>query len=333
MNTDAATTRAWIQPAYGGPEVLEQRTIERPAPGKGEVLVRVSATALNSADAKLLRGKPGLLRLGFGLRRPRNPVRGMDVAGTIVAIGEGIDESHVGDEVVGEISGGGGGLATHTVTRFDRVVHRPAEVDAVTAAAVPLAGGTAWQALHLAAVSAGSRVLVIGASGGVGTYTVQLAARSGAEVWALCGERNRALVERLGAARTFDYRTNGPESLPEGTFDAVIDIAGTSALRVVQSLVREGGCVVMVGGEGDGPFGPIGRMLHALVRSVGSKRRFRPFAARATASVTSTLLEMVACGELEPVIERTFTFDEARDALAHVDAGHTVGKVVVRVED
>ncbi len=333
MNTDAATTRAWIQPAYGGPEVLEQRTIEPPAPGKGEVLVRVRATALNSADAKLLRGEPGVLRLGFGLRRPRNPVRGMDVAGTIVAVGEGVDESHLGDEVVGEISGGGGGLATHTVTRFDRVVPRPAEIDAVTAAAVPLAGGTAWQALRLAGVGAGSRVLVIGASGGVGTYTVQLAAGSGAEVWALCGERTRALVERLGATRTFDYRTNGPESLPEGTFDAVIDIAGKAPLRVVQHLVREGGCVVMVGGEGDGPFGPIGRMLHALFRSIGSKRRFRPFAARATASVTSTLLEMVARGELAPVIERTFTFDEARDALAHVDAGHTVGKVVVRVED
>lgn len=333
MNTDAATTRAWTQSAYGGPEVLEQHAIDRPTPGRGEVLVRVRATALNSADVKLLRGKPGVLRLGFGLRRPRNPVRGMDVAGTIVAVGEGVDASHVGDEVVGEISGGGGGLATYAVTRFDRVVPRPREIDAVTAAAVPLAGGTAWQALHMAGAGAGSRVLVIGASGGVGTYTVQLAARAGAEVWALCGERNRALVERLGATRTFDYRTDGPESLPEGSFDAVIDIAGEAPLRVVQGLAREGGCIVMVGGEGEGPFGPIGRMLHALLRSIGGRRRIRPFTARATASVTSTLLEMVARGELEPVIERTFTFDEARDALAHVDAGHTVGKVVVRVED
>ncbi|NYE18856.1 NAD(P)-dependent alcohol dehydrogenase [Microbacterium immunditiarum] len=333
MTTDAATTRAWIQPAYGGPEILEQRTIDRPRPGKGEVLVRVRATSLNSADAKLLRGEPGVLRLGFGLRRPRNPVRGMDVAGTIVAVGEGVDGSHVGDEVVGEISGGGGGLATYAVTRFGRVVPRPADVDPATAAAVPLAGGTAWHALRLAGVRAGSRVLVIGASGGVGSFAVQLAARSGAEVWALCGERNRALVERLGATRTFDYRATGPETLPEGTFDAVIDIGGTAPLGVLQRLVREGGSVVMVAGEGKGPFGPIGRMLRAVFRSIGSKRRLRPLAARASASVTSMLLEKVARGELEPVIERTFAFDEARDALAHVDAGHTVGKVVVRVED
>lgn len=332
MNTDAASTRAWIQPAYGGPEILEQRTIDQPKPGKGEVLVRVRATSLNSADAKLLRGKPGALRLAFGLRRPRNPVRGMDVAGTIVAVGEGVAASHVGDEVVGEISGSGGGLATRAVTRFDRVVPRPADVDPVTAAAVPLAGGTAWHALQLAGAGAGSRVLVIGASGGVGTYTVQLAARSGAEVWALCGERNRALVEKLGATRTFDYRATGAETLPERTFDAVIDIGGTAPLPALQRLVRDGGSVVMVAGEGKGPLGPIGRMLHALVRSIGSKRRFRPLAARATASVTSTLLGMVARGDLEPVIERVFAFDEARDALAHVDAGHTVGKVVVRVE-
>lgn len=328
MTTRTATMPAWLQPAYGGPAILDRQEVAVPRPRRGEVLLRLHATGLNSADAKILRGRPGVLRLAFGLRRPRNPVRGMDVSGTIVAVGEGVDPARIGEEVVCELPGGGG-LATHAVAPVARLAPRPAGIDPVVAATVPLAGGTAWQALRLAGVDAAHRVLVIGASGGVGTFAVQLAADLGADVWALCGERNRGLVEQLGATRTFDYRVTDASALPHASFDAVIDIAGAWPLRAVQRLVREGGSVILVAGEGKGPFGPIVRMLRAAVLSIGSKRPLRAFVARAEASVTSDLLEKVARGELVPVIERTFPLGQALDALAHVDTGHTVGKVVV----
>ena len=214
------------------------------------------------------------------------------------------------------------------------------------AASLPVAAGTAWQALELggmtdaaarrasAAPGAPRRVLVIGASGGVGTFAVQLAAGRGAEVWALCGERNRALVERLGAARTFDYHDVQPGSaeLPEEWFDVVIDIAGTAPLRALQRLVRDGGRVVLVSGEGGRLLGPIGRVAAASVLSIGSKRPLRMLAAVAKADVLAELLALAADGRLRPVIERTVAFAEARAALEHVAAGHTVGKVVVSAD-
>ncbi|HKP07524.1 MAG TPA: zinc-binding dehydrogenase, partial [Microbacterium sp.] len=175
------------------------------------------------------------------------------------------------------------------------------------------------------------RVLVIGASGGVGTFAVQLAAGRGAEVWALCGERNLEVVRGLGAAEAFDYRAVQPGSpeLGEGRFDAVIDIAGTAPLRALQRLVRDGGRVVLVSGEGGRVLGPIGRLAAASVLSIGSKRAIRPLAAVAKSDVLARLIELAAAGSLRPPIERTFAFAQAREALAHVAAGHVVGKVVV----
>lgn len=321
---------AWRQRRYGDPDVVALETADVPAPGRGDVLLRLRATGLNNGDIRVLRGEPLLVRLAFGLRRPRQAVRGMDAAATVIAIGDGVTEVAVGDEVLGELPAGGG-LARYALAPAVRLVPRPNALDPVTAAALPVAGGTAWQALERGAVASGRRVLVIGASGGVGTFAVQLAALRGAEVWALCGERSRAVVEGLGAVRTFDYRRvqPGAPELGEGTFDAVLDIAGTAPLRALQRLVREGGRVVLVSGEGGRVLGPIGRMLQAAVLSIGSKRPLPALAATAKPDVLSELVELAADGALRPVIERTFAFDDARAALAHVAAGHVVGKVVV----
>ncbi|WP_203582399.1 NAD(P)-dependent alcohol dehydrogenase [Microbacterium hibisci] len=321
---------AWRQERYGGVDAVTLGEAEVPAPGRGEVLLRLRATGLNNGDVRVMRGEPRLVRLAFGLRRPKQPVRGMDAAATVVARGEGVDGFAVGDEVVGELPGGGG-LAAYAVCPASRLVRRPAQLDPATAAVLPIAGGTAWQALERGGAASGHRVLVIGASGGVGTFAVQLAALRGAEVWALCGERNRALVEGLGAARTFDYRTVQPGSpeLPTGSFDVVLDIAGTSPLRVLRSLVRPGGGVVLVSGEGGRVLGPMGRIAGAVLRSIGSKRPLRPLAATAKPAVLEKLIALTVEGSLRPVIERRFAFGEAGAALAHVDAGHTVGKVVV----
>jgi NADPH:quinone reductase-like Zn-dependent oxidoreductase len=323
------TMTAWAQDRYGGPERLASCEVEVPLPGAGEVLLRVRATGLNAGDIRVLRGDPLLVRAFFGLRHPRNPVRGMDVAGTVVAVGPGVDEFRVGDEVVGELPGGG--LASFAIAPVSRLVRRPAAVAPQVAAALPIAGGTAWQALDLAGVAAGSRVLVIGASGGVGTFAVQLAAHRGAEVSALCGDRNRRLVQELGAVRTADARRvrAGTEQLGPPSFDAVIDIVGTMPLRSLHRMVRPGGVVVLVAGAGGRVLGPARRIIGAALRSLGSGTRFRPLAATAKPGILAQLLDLVAADTLRPVIERTYPLAEAPAALAHVDAGHTVGKVVV----
>lgn len=338
--TDAALSltgsmAAWRQGAYGGPAAVTSARVEVPTPGRAEVLLRVRATSLNAADVHLLRGEPLLLRLGLGLRRPRVAVRGMDVAATVVAVGAEVTDLAIGDQVMGELPFGGG-LAEYAVCPASRLVRRPAALEPIVAAALPLAGGTAWQALERGAIvaggSAGRRVLVLGASGGVGTFAVQLAALRGAEVWATCGARSEGLVQGLGATRTFDYRVTDAADLPPATFDAVIDIAGNAPLRTLTALLRPGGSVVLVSGEGSRLLGPMGRLARGILLSrARAGRRIRPLAAVATPAVTSGLAALAAEGRLRPPIEGTFRFDEVPEALAHIDSGHTVGKIVVEV--
>ncbi|WP_194410343.1 NAD(P)-dependent alcohol dehydrogenase [Microbacterium cremeum] len=328
-----ATMTAWRQLAYGGPDAVTATRLDVPRPGRGEVLLRVRATALNSGDIHVMRGEPRAVRLAFGLRRPRVAVRGMDVAGTVVSVGDEVTAFAVGDEVVGELPGGG--LAEYVATPAAKLTARPESVDPVTAAALPVAGGTAWLALEKAGITPdsapGRRVLVIGASGGVGTFTVALAALRGAEVWALAGARSRTAVEGLGATRVLDYREvqPGSDELPDGTFDAVIDIAGEPPLAALQRLVRDGGRIALVGGEGGSILGPMRRILGGALRSIGSTRRFVPVVATTTAALTGELIALAAAGDLAPLIERTWPLSQAGDAIAHVDAGHTLGKVVV----
>lgn len=327
LTTD--TMLAWRQHEYGDPSVMRLERAAVPAPRRGEVLLRVRATGLNNGDVRVMRGEPLLVRTVFGFRRPKQPVRGMDAAGTIVAAGEGVAGFSLGDEVVCELPGGGG-LAAFAVAPAARLARRPAGLDPATAAALPIAGSTAWQALERGGVAAGHRVLVIGASGGVGTFAVQLAALRGAEVWALCGERSRTAVEALGATRTFDYRTVQPGSAELGDgFDVVIDIAGTASLRTLQSLVCDGGAVVLVSGEGGRVLGPVGRIAAASARSLFSKRPLRPLAAVAKADVLDRLVALAVDGSLRPLIDRTYAFADAGAALAYVAAGHAVGKVLV----
>lgn len=328
-----ATMTAWRQRSYGDPDAVTRARIDVPRPGKGEVLLRVRATGLNRGDIHVMRGEPLAVRLAFGLRRPRIAVRGMDVAGSVVALGDEVTGLAVGDEVVGELAGGG--LAEYVVAPAARLAPRPDAVAPATAAALPIAGGTAWLALEKAGIvpgsAAGRRVLVIGASGGVGTFTVALAAGRGAEVWALAGARSRTALEGLGATRVLDYRQVQPGSveLPEDSFDAVIDIAGQPPLAALQRLVRPGGMVVLVGGEGGGILGPMRRILAGALRSIGSKRPIRGLVSTTTAALTGELVALAATGELQPLIERTWPLSQAGDALAHVATGHTLGKVVV----
>lgn len=328
------TMSAWRNAAYGPASGQRNERMPVPEPRAGEVLLRIRATALNAGDVRLMLGDPLLVRPVFGLTRPKQPIRGMDVAGTVVAVGDGVTDASPGDEVVVELPGGGG-LAEYAVAPVDRLVARPAAIGPVAAACVPIAGGTAWQALDAAGINPGGaaapgrRVLVLGASGGVGTFAVQLAVLRGAEVWATCGERNSKLVEELGAVRVLDHRVSPLAELPEAHFDAVIDVAGGVPVRALQRLVRDSGTVVLVTGNGGRVLGPLPRMLAAAAVSIGSRRRVRPIAATPQPEIVRELLALFASGALRPVIERAYPFAEASAALAHVEAGHTVGKVVV----
>jgi len=329
----ATTMPAWVRRAYGPAAGTRLEQLPVPVPGRGEVLLRVQATALNAGDVRLMLGDPLLVRPVFGLTRPKNPVRGMDVAGTIVAVGSDVVGAELGEDVIVELPGGGG-LASYAVVAASRVVPRPPDITPEIAACLPIAGGTAWQALDAAGAGLTSqatpRVLIVGASGGVGTFAVQLAALRGAEVWASCGARNAPLIEALGAVRTVDHRLSPLSELPAGRFDAVIDIAGGIALRELQRLAAPGGSVVLTTGDGGHVMGPVPRMLKAAFLSIGRGARIRSLAATSRPEVLRELLALVADGRIVPVVEREWPFDAAASALAHVEAGHTVGKVVVR---
>ncbi|MFT4259326.1 NAD(P)-dependent alcohol dehydrogenase [Microbacterium sp.] len=325
--------RAWRNEEYG--PASGAALVETPMPSlrHGEVLLRMRATALNAGDVRLMLGDPLLVRTAFGLRRPRLPIRGMDAVGEVVAVDPRAIGVEVGDVVVGELQGGGG-LAEYAAVHASRVQPVPPRVSERDAVTLPVAGGTAWQALDLAGVGVErdpGRILVIGASGGVGTFAVQFAALRGAEVWASCSAANAALVQSLGAVRTIDHRREPLSALPAGHFDAVIDVAGGIELRALTRLVRPEGAVVLVTGDGGSVLGPVPRMLKAGLLSIGRGPGIRTLAAKNRPEVLTRMLELLAEGRFAPVIAEEYAFADAGDALARIEAGHVVGKLVVRV--
>lgn len=324
-HTIPQTMTAWRQHAYGPAAVVQAETIPVPTPGRKEVLLKVAAASLNSGDIHLMRGEPRVVRLFFGLRRPRTRGRGMDVAGTVVALGADVTGLAVGDLVVGA---GDETLAEFVTVKAERLTALPAGLDPVVAATLPIAGNTATTILDTCRVGAGSTVLLVGAGGGVGTLTAALAVARGAEVWATCGARAEQTLRDLGALRALDYRTHDIASLPAAAFDAVVDIAGELPLEALRDRLRDGGTVALVGGDGHPFWGPFPRIIRSLFLSRRA-RRFRSVTAVTKTPVTAELLRMTAAGVIRPVIERTYPLTEAGAAIAHVDAGHTVGKVVV----
>lgn len=326
--------RAWRNEQYGPAAGVRLEQVPVPEPGTGEVLLRVRATSLNAGDVRLMLGDPLLVRPVFGLTRPRFPIRGMDAVGEVVAAGPTAIGVEVGDVVLGELQGGGG-LGEYVSVRADRVQPLPPGVQEQVAVTLPVAGGTAWQALDLAGVGVAhrpGRVLIIGASGGVGTFAVQFAALRGAEVWASCAAGNAALIERLGAVRTLDHRREPLSAIPGGHFDAVIDIAGGIDLRDLQRLVAPGGSVVLVTGGGGHVLGPIPRMIKAAFASIGRRPGIRSLAASSRPEVLTKMLELLAEGRFAPVVAQEYSFAEADAALARIEQGHVVGKLVVRMD-
>ena len=317
--------KAIVQHRYGGPETLEVAEIDPPGVGPDDVLVRVRAAAVDAGVRHLMTGTPWLVRPVIGLRRPRQPVPGIDAAGEVAAVGRNIVDLRPGDTVAGGVRGAYAELARARRKHWVRI---PDGVSFESAAAVPTSGSTALIAIRdTARIESGQQVLITGAGSGVGTYAVQLAVRAGALVTGVCRPEKTELVRNLGARQVVGY-----EYLAGTTnrFDAVVDIAGHTALSRLRGLLRPGGTAVLVGGEGkSGLFGGFDRQLRALFVAPFAGVRLKPLAAVTRAADVERLLALVAGGELRPVIDRVFGIGEVADALAYTWHGAAAGKVVV----
>jgi NADPH:quinone reductase-like Zn-dependent oxidoreductase len=324
-----ATMRAVVQDVYGDTaDVLRSAEVARPEPGAGQVLVRVAAAGVDRGVWHLMAGKPYAARLVFGLRAPRNPVRGREFAGRVAAVGAGVTTVAPGAEVFGI---GEGSFAEYVLASEKKVAPAPAPLTPVQAAAMPVSASTALQAVRdHGHVSAGQRVLVIGASGGVGTFAVQIAKAFGAEVTAVCSTAKVDLVRSLGADHVVDYTR---EDIADAAtrYDVVLDIGGDRPVRDLRRVLTKDGTLVVVGGEGGGRWLGMGRQLRAALLSpfVGQTLGF--FLNRENAADLVVLAGLVEAGRLRPVVDRTFPLAEAPAAVAHLTGGHVRGKVVVEV--
>ncbi|MEV0615612.1 NAD(P)-dependent alcohol dehydrogenase [Nonomuraea sp. NPDC050404] len=319
------TMKAIRYHAYGPPDVIELQDVGRPEAGDGDVLVRVRAACVNPGDLHLLRGSPYILRAVSGLTRPKSPMLGNDFAGEVEAVGKGVTRFRPGDEVYGCHAGA---FAEYvTVPEGGPIARKPADLTFEQAAAVPTSALTALQALRdKARVKAGQKVLVNGASGGIGTFAVQLARSYGAEVTGVCGSGNAELVRSLGAGHVIDY---AKEDFTRGRYDVILDNVGNRSVADCRRALTPGGTLIPNSGSGGRWVGPMGRIirLKAMERFVG--QRFPNFVTRENADDLATLAALLEDGTLRPVIDRVHPLSEVPEAMAYAERRHAKGKVVI----
>jgi NADPH:quinone reductase-like Zn-dependent oxidoreductase len=318
--------QAIVHRRYGAPDVLALEEIERPVPEASQALVRVRAASVFFGDWRVLRGSPFVVRFAAGLRRPKQPVPGIDVAGVVEAVGPGVTSLRPGDEVFGWTSGA---LAEFTCAPADQFVAKPTNLTFAEAASVPEAAVTALQGLRdHGRVRPGQHVLVIGASGGCGTFAVQLAKAFGAEVTGVCSTRNLELVRSIGADHVIDY-TRASVLQTQGRFDVIYQAAGTDSPRQLRHLLTPTGTLVL--SNGSGRFAGIDRIVQALVLSPFVGQRLAVYVTRENRGDLLVLRDLLEAGTIRPVIDRTYQLRQAPEAFRYLEAGHTSGKVVIAV--
>lgn len=313
---------------YGPPDVLELRDVPVPEIEPGQLLVRVEAAGVNPFDWHTHTGLPYFTRLQAGIRRPKQTRLGADVAGIVEQVGDEVSGFTPGEPVYG---GAMGSFGEFVVAAPKSVARRPETLTAEQVAAVPMAALTALQSLRdKGDVAQGTRVLINGASGGVGTFAVQLAKLMGAEVTAVCSGGNADLVRSLGADHVVDY-TAEDFTASAGRFDVIIDNVGDKTLRACRRALSRKGIYVMISGPKDGKLLGPARRAAGLISFLFAPQRGTVFVSRFDHDDLEYLAELLDSGRLVPVIERTFTLAETADAIRHVEKGHTRGKVVVTV--
>ena len=319
---------------YGGPDVLELQEVDTPAAGDGEVLVRIRAASVNPLDWHFMRGAPYLVRMMAGLSRPKPSASrlGADMAGSVEAVGQNVTGFQPGDEVFGGLEERGT-LAEYISVRADAVVlQKPAGLTFEQAAAVPVAAFTALQALRdKGRVQPGQKVLVNGASGGVGTFAVQIAKALGAEVTGVCSTANVGMVASIGADHVVDY-TREDFTRAERRYDLLIDIAGNRSLAETRRVLAPKGALVLVGGPNKGRWiGPFGRTIRMLLQSPAVSQRMVSFLAHQNRDDLAVLRELLDAGKVTPVIDRAYRLNQVAEAVRYLETGHARGKVVITV--
>lgn len=327
--------RAVVQHRYGSTDVLELAEIDRPTVGADEVLIEVVAAAVDRGTEHLMTGRPWLIRLaGYGFRRPKQPIVGLDVAGIVRAVGDDVTRFDVGDEVFGIAKGS---LADFAVAAESKLANKPAGLAFEHAAASTVSGIAALQALtDVGRLEAGQRVLVVGASGGVGSFAVQLARALGGTVDGVAGTDNLDLVASLGAERVYDHRTTDLADIAEEAepYDLILDIGGRNPVRKLRRLLTATGTLVIVGGEdGNRVTGGVGRQIRAVLLSPFVSHRLTMFMSTEAHSFIERLAEHLESGAVVPAVSNRFPLDQAREAMRQFETGAARGKTVIRVAD
>ena len=330
LAANAPTMKAIVYRCYGGPEVLKLEDIARPAAADDRVLIKVHAAAVNPLDWHYMRGLPYIMRADAGIGAPKDIRMGVDFAGTVEAVGKEVKRFKAGDEVFGGVTGA---FAEYVSLREDRAIAlKPPNISFEQAGSVAIAGVTALQVLRdSAAIKPGQRVLINGASGGVGTFAVQIAKSMGADVTAVCSTRNVDMVRALGADHVIDYTredfTKGSQS-----YDLIFDNVGNRDLSELRRIAAPKGAVVMVGGSGGGKFlGPLGDVVRAAGYSLFVSQNFTFLLAQLNQRDLEALRELMQAGKVTPVIDRSYPLAETAAALGYVEEGHARGKVVIAV--
>ena len=316
--------QAIVYTEYGSPDLLRLREVEKPVPGDGEVRVRIRAAAVNPLDWHYLRGKPWFLRISAGLLKPRNKILGADIAGEVETIGANVDNLAVGDAVYGDIFCGG--FAEYACVRANELVAKPIGLSFPAAAAIPVAGVTALQCLRdQGRLQAGQRVLINGASGGVGTFAVQIAKALGGEVTGVCSSANVARVASIGADRVIDYRREDFTRVGQ-SYDLILDNVGNRALSDLARILAPGGTYLL------NAYAPA-LMLRLLLFPGRRGRTLRMTNVCKSSQVDLEVLrELTDSGRLTPVIDREYPLQEVAAAIAYLETGHVRGKVVISMD-
>jgi NADPH:quinone reductase-like Zn-dependent oxidoreductase len=326
---DAGTMKAIVYRCYGSPDVLEFADVEKPAPGDNEVLVKVAAAAVNPLDWHFVRGTPYFLRLMSGLGAPDVTSLGVDFAGTVEAVGRNVKRFKPGDEVFG---GGDGAFAEYIAVSEDgALAMKPADVSFEQAASVPIAGLTALQAIRdIGKLEPGQKVLINGASGGVGTFAVQIAKSLGAEVTGVCSTRNVEMVRSIGADHVFDY-TKEDYTDSGQQYDVIIDMVSNHSLLKNKRALQPDGTYVIVGGAKGNWLGPIMGPIKALLLSPFVDQEMVMILAELTREDLAILGNLMQVGKVTPVIDSRYRLSEVPDAIRHSEDGHARGKIIINL--
>lgn len=320
---------AIVQHAYGTADVLHVEEVQKPVIGNGDVLVRVRAASVNHGDWVYTSGRPLIARLAFGLSKPKEAIRGKDIAGVVDAVGAGVTRFRIGDEVYTEVEAGG--FAEFAGVPEELLAHKPTTLAFEQAAAVPLAARTALQGLRDAAkVQPGQKVLINGASGGVGTFAVQIAKALGAEVTGVSSSRNAGMVRSVGADHVIDY-TREDFTAGEERYDVILDLVGNHSLRDLRRVLTRTGTLVLSSGTGGRILGPTGRILRAMVISPFVSQKLVMFTASRNTDDLDALRDLIESGRVIPAIDRTYRLSEVPAAIRYFAEEHARGKIVVTV--